>query len=297
MKTKTIFISLTLLLLISTVYAQQSGNSVYGQNYNSTAGKIQTVDKLFLTDSTFIIQANVALNVIADNYVATFGVAEQSATLSDCNDKIEKRIQGFITDLSKIGITAADVYVDMTTQNKIYDYKMIGSIEEQYLKGFELKKNVIIKFINIKDLDKMVISASTFQIYDLVKVDYNVTDNNKIYTQLFVAAMEIINQKKGLYAGATNSKLSPVSEIYGEEFYSFSPSQLYKSYTAYESGDVYGGYSSSYTKKDMRKSTTYYYDKMSYSGLDKIINPIVTEPVVEFVLTLQIKFQVEKNKK
>ncbi len=297
MKTKTIFISLTMLLLISIVHAQQSGNSVYGQNYNSTAGKTQTVDKLFLTDSTFIIQANIALNIIADNYVATFGVAEQSATLNDCNDKIEKRIQSFITELTKFGIAATDVYVDMTTQNKIYDYKMNGSIEEQYLKGFELKKNIIIKFLNIKDLEKMVISASVFQIYDLVKVDYNVTDNNKIYTQLFVAATEIINQKKGLYVGATNAKLSAVSEIYGEEFYSFSPSQLYKSYTAFESSDVYGGYSNSYTKKDLRKSTTYYYDKMNYSGLDRVINPIVTEPVVEFVLTLQIKFQLEKSKK
>lgn len=296
MKTKILFVIATLLLLVSTINAQVSGNSVYSQNYNSTNTKLQTVDKLFLTDSTFIIQANVALNVIADNYVAIFGVAEQSATLVECNDKIEKRIQSFITDLSKLGITQTDIYVDMTTQNKIYDYKMSSSIAEEYLKGFELKKNVIIKFKNIKDLEKMVLSASTFQIYDLVKVDYNVTDINKIYTQLFQTATEIINQKKGLYVSATNAKLSSVSQIYGDEFYSYSPSQLYKSYTAYEGSDVYGGYNS-YTKKDLRKSVTYYYDKINYSGFDKVINPIVTEPSVEFILTLQIKFQIEKSKK
>lgn len=296
MKTKVFFISATLLLLVSSIFAQVSGNSVYSQNYNSSNGKLQTVDKLFLTDSTFIIQANVLLNVIADNYVAIFGVAEQSATLTECNEKIEKRIQSFITDLSKLGILQTDIYVDMTTQNKIYDYKVNSSIAEEYLKGFELKKNVIIKFKNIKDLEKMVLSASTFQIYDLVKVDYNVTDINKIYTQLFQTATEIINQKKGLYMAATNAKLSSVSEIYADEFYSYAPSQLYKSYTAYEGSDVYGGYNS-YTKKDLRKSTTYYYDKINYSGFDKIINPIVTEPAVEYILTLQIKFLMEKSKK
>ena len=295
MKSKTFFLATTI-LLVSTVHAQQSGNSVYGQGYNSTYAKSQTVDKLFLTDSTFIIQASVMVNVIADSYVATFGVAESSTTLSDCNDKIDKRIASFIADLTKLGVAQTDLYVDMTTQNKIYDYKMNGSVAEQYIKGFEIKKNVIVKFKNIKDLDKMIISASTYQIYDLVKVDYEVADINKIYTQLFQSATEIINQKKGLYVTATNAKLNSVSEIYGESFYNYSPSQLYKSYTAYESSDVYGQYTN-YVKKDLRKSTTYYYDKMSYSGFDKIINPTVTEPAVEFVLTLQIKFQIEKNKK
>jgi len=103
MKAHTIFI-ISAVLLSSTVLGQQSGNSVYGQNLNSSDGKSPTVDKLFLTDSTFIIQANVMMNVIADNYVATFGVNESSTTLTDCNEKIEKRIQSFIADLSKLGI-------------------------------------------------------------------------------------------------------------------------------------------------------------------------------------------------
>lgn len=295
MKTKTIFSCVILLLIGSAIHAQQSGNSVYGQNYNSTAGKTPTIDKLFLTDSTFIIQASIVMNVIADNYVATFGVAEESATLNECNDKIEKRIQSFIADLTKLGVMPADIYVDMTTQNKVYDYKVNQSTAEQYLKGFELKKNIIVKFKNIKDLDKMMIAASNYQIYDLVKVDYNVSDINKIYTPLFQSATEIINQKKGLYISATNVKLSAASQVYGEEFYSYYPSQLYKSYTAYESSDVYKY--SNYTKKDLRKSTTFYYDKINYSGFDKIINPNVIEPAIEFVLTLQIKFQIDKKSK
>ena len=293
MGTRTFFISLVFSILTINVSAQQSGNSVYGQGYVN--GKYPGKETLYLSDSTFIIEASVLLNVIADGYVAVFGVAEEAATLKECNEKIDKRIKSFINELTKMDVPKADIYVDMTSQNKIYDYKMNGDMAEEFLQGFELKKNVIVKFNPIHDLDPMIIAASNLGIYDLVKVDYMVNDLNAIHTQLFNAAVEIINQKKSLYASATNARLSPVSEIYSDQFYSFYPDQLYTSYTAYESGNVSNyGIDNSYSTKEMRKSATYYYNKINYSGFDKVINPYVTEPAVEFVLTLQIKFEMEK---
>ena len=270
------------------VYSQKAGNSVYGQNYSY--GKQAGTGNLYISDSTFLIEASVMSNVKADEYVVTFGVDEEAATLKECNEKIEKRIQAFAADLVRKGIPLRDIYVDMTTQNKIYDYKISGQIAEQIVKGFELKKNVIVKFKDIKDLDEMIIAASHQQIYDLVKVDYIVTNLNAVYTQLFQSAMEVINQKKGLYAAATGSKISPVSQMYGEQFYSYYPSQLYKSYTAYSTSEIY---TEANTVKEARKSPVFYYDKIDYSGFDRISEPSVTEPAVEFVLTLQVKFERE----
>jgi len=296
MKLKTAIISTTLFLFALTAFGQHSGNSVIGQHDNNNqTNKPQTIGKLYLSDTSFVILSNVLINVIADNYIVNFGVSESSTTLKDANTKIDKRIQEFISALTKIGITQTDLYVDVTTQTQISDYKVNGSYAEQYIIGFEQKKNVIVKFKNIKNLDKMIVIASDYGIYDLVKVDYIVTDINKIYTQLFQAAMDVINSKKDLYVKATNLKLKTSSEIYGESFYSFYPSQLYKNYTPNITSEYYdfGSYGK---KKDLKKSTTYYYDKINYSGFDKVINPIVTEPTVEFVLMLQIKFGKEKNK-
>jgi uncharacterized protein YggE len=295
MKLKTILISLTLLLIPTVIHAQLSGNIVYGQSNNIE--KKRSSDRLYLTDSTFVIEAGVLVNVIADSYVVTFGVSEEAATVKDCNEKMEKRIQGFVLELNKLGHSEADIYIDMTTQNRVLGYTTTGNVAQQYLKGFEIKKNVIIKLKTIKALDKIVISASNYQIYDLVKVDYIVTDITKVYNQLFQAATDIINQKKALYIGVTNAKLSPTAQIYGEQFYSYYPSQLYKTYNAYESSEVYNNNYSNFIKKDLRKEATFYYDKMNYSGFDKVINPTVTEPAVEFVLTLQIKYQIERSKK
>jgi uncharacterized protein YggE len=229
MKLKTLILGAITFSFSFSSFAQQSGNAVLGKSYNYSRSSHQlSVDKLYLDDTSFIVQANVLKNVIADSYVATFGVSESSTTLFAANSKIDKRISNFIAALLKIGISKDDIYVDMTTQTLISDYKVTGNYAEQFISGFEQKKNVVIKFENIKSLDQMIVIASDYGIYDLAKVDYIVLYINKIYMELFQNAISVINGKKELYAKATNAKLQPVSQIYGESFYSFYPADLYK---------------------------------------------------------------------
>jgi uncharacterized protein YggE len=283
------------LLTTLTVFGQHSGNYVTEKNYNYSQIQEQAnVNKLYISDSTFVIQAKVLKNVIADSYVITIGVSEYAKTLKEANIKIDERIQKFISVLkSKFQIPASDIYIDMTTQTQVADYKVTGNYAEQYISGFEQKKNIIVNLKNIKDLDNIVILASEYEIYDLAKVDYIVTDINQIYTQLFQTAMEVINSKKDLYVKATNTKLKKTSQIYGESFYSFSPTQLYKDYAPNVTTEYYS-YDSYSKRKDLKKNTTYYYDHINYSGFDKVVNPIVIEPTVEYVLNLHIKFEIDK---
>ncbi|MHC1738463.1 MAG: SIMPL domain-containing protein [Ignavibacteriaceae bacterium] len=290
MKTLTI---LLLLLLGNTLFGQITGNSVIDQNYSNL--RQPATNKIYLSDSTFVVQANVLTNIIADSYVAVFGVSESAKTLAEANTNIDKRIQDFISALTKTGIAKDDIFVDMTTQTQLADYKITGNYAEQFISGFEQKKNVIVKFANIQDLGNMVTLASGFDIYDLVKVDYIVKDLNKIYVQLFRSAMEVINSKKDLYVSATNVKLLPSSQIYGESFTGYYPAQMYKSYTPNVSSELYTYYDDSkFRKKDLKKNTTYYYEKVNYSYFDKVLNPVVTEPAVGFVLTLQLKYEIDK---
>jgi len=290
MKTLTI---LLLLFLGNTLFGQISGNSVIDQNYTNLRQPVTT--KIYLTDSTFVIQANVLANIIADSYVAVFGVSESAKSLADANTNIDKRIQAFISALTKSGIAKDDIFVDMTTQTQLADYKITGNYAEQFISGFEQKKNVIVNFTGIQDLGNLVTLASGFEIYDLVKVDYIVNDITPVYSKLFEAAMEIINTKKKLYLSATGLKLLPASQVYGESFTGYYPNQMYKSYTPNVTSELYTYYDDSkFRKKDLKKNTTYYYEKVSHSYFDKVLNPVVTEPAVGFVLTLQIKYEIEK---
>jgi uncharacterized protein YggE len=287
------------MLTTSFVSAQEAGNYLFGNsnssNYYPTYTP-QSASRVYLSDSAFLIQANVMMNVIADSYVATFGVSEISTSLPDANAKIDARIEKFVDALSKLGVQEKNIYIDMTTQTLLADYKINGNYAEQYISGYEQKKNVIVRFNKIDDLDKMVLAASDQGIYDLAKVDYIVTDINTIYTQLFQSALDVINSKKALYIQATGLNPEPVSEIYAESFLCYYPSQLYKSYTVNVSTLFYD-YNSNQKRKDLPRNTTYYYDKLNYSGFDKVINPVVTEPAVEYVMTLQIKYNVDKSKK
>ncbi len=273
--------------------AQQSGNSVMGNNYHYKNNQPQfNTQKLFLNDSSFLIQARVLINLMADSYVATFGLSEAASALKEANAEINGRINAFIADLQNMGVERSDIYVDMTTQTEILDYKVTADYAEQFISGFEQKKNVVVRFTDIADLEKMIIIAAEHEIHDLVKVDYIVEDIEAIYAQLFEAAVQIINLKKSRYVAATNIKLKETSSIYGESFYSYYPKQLYRRYTPNQTTEFYSS-SSLGKRKDLRKSTTYYYDPISYSGFDKTINPIITEPAVQFVLELQLKFDIE----
>jgi uncharacterized protein YggE len=283
-----------LLFSALTTFGQVGGNQVFNREYRERPATPQS-EKIFLTDSTFFIRASVLKNVISDSYVATFGVAESAKTLKEANTRIDDRIQKFISALKKIGVQHTDIYVDITTQTRILDYKINDNYAEQFISGFEQKKNVIVKFKNIKDLDKMVIAASEFEIYDLIKVDYIVDDPDKIYTQLFQTAMELLNNKKDLYVKTTNIKLKKSPKISSESFYYLTPPKLYQSYTPGNISTDYNDYSSNRKKKTLQINTTYYYDNIDYSTFDKVINPIITEPAVEFILLLQLKFDIEKE--
>jgi hypothetical protein len=285
----------TLLLLIGLpALCQMSGNSAYNQSEKVFH---KNVNMLYLGDSAFLIEADILLNTPAESYVAIFGVSQEGKTLQECNTLIDKRIQGFVAELGKIGIPKNDVYIDITTQNKIFDYKIQGNVAEEYLQGFELKKTVNLRFKDISQIDKLMITASQFEIYDLVKVDYIISDIQKIYSQLFAEATTIINRKKELYLNLTHVTLLPVSQIYGEEFLSLYPNDRYKSYQAFESGRIERDYESRLSIKNIRKSATFYYDKPDESGFDKVINPMVIEPAISFVLRLKVKYTIDKTKK
>jgi len=284
------------------LFAQAGGNNIYDDNSNYTTTNNQNTKRkqfspvTYLTDSTFLVKSSVLLNTIADYYVVTFAVHEDAATTKECSEKITNRINGFQKSLESFGIKKEETFVDFITQTMIYDYKITGNLAEQFLEGFLLNKNVIVKFTKIEQLDQMMLLASNFQIYDIAKVEYVVNDVNKFYNQLFQVATQVINQKKQLYVGLTNVKLEPVSEIFSDDFSSYYPPTQYQSYrSAFETSKLDYSYYDKMRVKDQRKTTTFFFQKLDYTGFDQIINPMKSEPQVQFVLNLAVKFKISKK--
>lgn len=270
-------------------YNQYNGYNNYQQQYNSQYLQINSN-----TDSTYYIQAKILMNVQPDEFIATISVQQEALTVKECNQKINTRIDNFKKSLAGLGIKSDELYIDMVAQAKVYDYTVEGKTAAQIDKGFEIKKNVIIKFTDPNLMDDIMVAASEEEIYDIVKVDYIVLDQQKIYDQMISEIDKLVDKKKATANSLSEMTLLPDSKLATQNFFAIYPDESYKSYSAFETSDAnyYKSYNSndSYWKKEQRKSKTFYFDKQNYSGYDKIINPSTVKIPVQFVLDVNIKY-------
>lgn len=303
--TRTLIILLGL-VLVSTMalYAQVGGNAGYGQTGGrARAEQIERTHRVISKDdhpptgtATFL-EANVLMNVKADEYVAVFAVSTEGATVTECAQKSDATLKAFIADIHLLGITGDDVFVDFIAQTKTYGFTVEGDIAKEKLVGFELKKNISIHYTDRLLLDKLIAAASRSQIYDLVKVDYIVKDLNKVQDKLAETASRVLDQKKSRFGKLLGVRLVPPMQIYAEKSAIHYPTELYDSYTAAESEAVNSNsIRQKYTVQQARKSRTFYYNGLDANGFDEVIHPAITEPVVQFTLYLKVKYEVEQPK-
>ena len=122
------------------------------------------------------IEASVLLNLKADAYQAVFALAQEGPTLPEGNAKLTAQAHEFTAALEALGVKRADIYLDFISQNRIYDFSVQDNIAREKLAGFEVKKNFIVRYQDPALLEKMLAAAAKSGIFDLVKVDYIVSD-------------------------------------------------------------------------------------------------------------------------
>lgn len=287
-----------------TCYAQASGNIGYSQSGGKARAEQSERTKRTVgqaeappTPTTMFVEASVLMNVRADEHVAVFSVSQECATVAECNQKMDATIGKFSSELKALGVGAGDVFVDFAAQNKIYGYELSANVAKEKLVGFELKKNVAIHYRDSSLLDKLVIAASKSNIFDLVKVDYLVKDTGAVQSQLMEEAAKIIKLKSARYERLLGIKLVPPAQVYAERPGIYYPTELYDSYTAYESEDIDSRYyKDRYTIQSARKSRTFFFNGLNADGFDYVVNPIIIEPVVQFTLYLKVKYEIEQPK-
>ncbi|GIM56948.1 hypothetical protein CAPN006_13410 [Capnocytophaga canimorsus] len=97
---------------------------------------------------------------------------------------MSRRIYQAINQIKNL--KGVEVYVDIISFVPIYEFEIEKKIfskknYNEVPKGFELKKNIHIKYTSYAQLDEFINILSKEEIYDLVKVDYfaNNLDNVK----------------------------------------------------------------------------------------------------------------------
>jgi uncharacterized protein YggE len=295
---------ITLLLVPSPSRAQVSGNASFGQSSGRAAAEQRERTKPVIakddhppTATSMFVEANVLMNVRADEYVAVFAIAHEGESVAECSRKMDATLKTFADDIKALGIAAADVFVDFIAQHKIYGFDVTGNIAKEKLVGFDLKKNVSIRYADQTLLDKLTAAASRSHIFDLVKVDYIIKDLNKIQDRLTEEAARVLKQKTSRYQKLLGITLVPPMQVYAEKFAVHYPTELYDSYTAAESETMSNAaYRQNYTTQLARKNRTFYFNGLDADGFDDVITPVYNEPVVQCTLYLKVKYEVEQAK-
>jgi uncharacterized protein YggE len=280
----------------SVVRAQEAGNSVYGGARRTTTGialgNLATVDPKDSVPGHFV-EANVLLNVKADEYVAVFALAQEGETVPDANKRIAAQIDEFRRSLQGLGVKDSDLVVDYISQNKVYDFDIAGNTAKEKLTGFQVKKNVGVRYKDKALLESLLAAASKASIFDLVKVDYVVSDLPGLRERLLEEATKLIARKQASYARLLGVKLK-TEAVFQEKYNVFFPSEMYSGYVAYQSGGLETG-------RDMRvleqrKTSTFYFNPLHTGEFDLVINPAGAEPVVQCTLYLKVKCRLEEER-
>ena len=296
---KKLSVLLGLLFFVNLIsFAQESGNRIYGnQGYYNQTRRQPTTNTGGLTNGSFVfysIEASVLTNMKPDSFVAVFGVNEEAPTAAVSNDKVNARIAALTVSLSNLGVVKNDIFVDFITQNRVYDYTSQGNSVTEKLSGFETKKTIAVRYKSRDSFEKIVAAAAKEQIFDLIKVDYAVSDFEAIRARMFDEAVKVIKSKEAKYTSSFGVKLAPIG-LASEKYDAFYPGEAYQRYQAYESGDASTSYNNG-TKVTERKNFTFYYEPLSVDRFDKVLSPIGIEPIVQFTLYLRMDYDAEKVK-
>ena len=276
-------------------HAQVSGNVGYAQNggkaravQNERNKRVLTKEEMPPTGTSTFVEANVLMNVRADEYVAVFGVLQEGETVAECSRKMDATIKHSATSSRTLGIADDARFVDFIAQNKIYGFEVTGEIAREKLVGFELKKNVSIHYKDPSLLDKIVLAASPLA--DLR------SDQGRLHR---LGSRSNPGQAHGGSQPDHQAQGQPIREATGHQAPAASaglrgkirdplPTEMYDSYTAFESEHV--GIPANRERlatQTARKSRTFYFNGLDADGFDAVINPVVIEPVVQFTLYLE----------
>jgi len=287
-------ILVSLILFSVALSAQEAGNRSYG-----TQRRKPLVNTGILTgnadDKTrvYFVEANVLMNMKPDAFVAVFAVVQEGTTSAESNTKLDTQISGFIKDLDSLGIKKGDVFVDFINQNKVYDYTTSGSTVTEKFSGFETKKNVAVRYRDREMLERILSAATKASIFDLIEVEYLVTDINAVHNRLYDEAVKVIKQKEASYGNSFGTRLA-ATNLANEKYDAFYPAELYANYQAFEAGTTYGDYNNRVIQQ--RKTRSFYYDPLDESDYDAVINQMGIEPMVQFTLYMKMQYDLGVKK-
>jgi hypothetical protein len=142
-----------------------------------------------------------------------------------------------LNDLKGLNIPAEDIYIDMANFLPKFEYDVNKKLfsRKTYTEipiGFELQKNIHIRYTDLSLLERIVTTAARQEIYDIVKVDYFVKDSEGIYAQLRETTFQYLKKIENQYK-TIGIRLDSAYLVSAENAWVAYPINRYESYQAF----------------------------------------------------------------
>jgi len=289
------FTFITVLLIITRhCEAQNSGNINY---INGVRYPDQNIEIAFPGGKNLLATVSGMANIKADSCVAIFSISQTGKTAEEVNTLIDTRINQSLEQIRNK--TNTRVYIDMISFVPVYEYEVDKKIfsKKTYNEvpaGFELKKNIHIKYSNPNDLNEIITILAMSEIYDLVRVDYFSNNIEEIKKELMTKARILMLEKLKTYQLLLGQKLDTLEKQLADGFRAMLPVEMYRSYQAYNSSTLNA--TKAKTANHVEKSNTLYYQPVIDKEFDFVINPIIFEPVIQVMYEIKLNIVLEKEK-
>ena len=272
---------------------QASGNLWYEADSRIFFQQAEQPVKATIQGNMLYLEVNAMMNVKADSYLAIFHLMQLGQTAEEADSLMTGRIDRLIERVRKDSVIDADVFTDMLSFVPVYELeeqrKLFSRTYSEVPAGFEIQKNVHIRFRDARVLDKLVSAAAKEEIYDLVKVDYFVDHQSEAYDTLRLFATRLLQKKLDNFA-KLGLKVDPGQRNAAEKNGAYFPLDRYAQYSAHSSASL-NSKRKDQVIRDVRKPTSLFYNKVPYGNFDIVLHAEITEPPVQYTYNLMLTCQ------
>ncbi|MFT5822615.1 MAG: hypothetical protein ACI8ZM_003871 [Crocinitomix sp.] len=287
-----------ILLCSSTIFAQHSGNVNYLNQLPGVTPGTPGININYPSNSNMYITVKGLANVKADAYVAIFNVTQMGKTAKEVNELIDARINPVLEKInSKSNV---ETYIDMVSFVPMYEYEVERKIfsKKTYNEipiGFELKKNIHIKYTDPGLLNEIIAALAATEIYDLVRVDYFSNKLDQVKNDMMIKAKTVLQTKLKNYQTILGVNFDSIEKTIIDDYLVVYPVEMYNSYQAYTSTSL--NIKKAANVKQSGKSTTLYYQPIVEKEYDFVLNPTIFEPVIQVMYEVKLVVNREEYKR
>ena len=272
-----------------------SGNYNYQNQYQNN--QVNTIQTTTGNENEMYISIKGIYNEKATSQRAVFSVLQIGKTAEETTRLMDERLESVVKSITAFN-PEIEVIIDMISFVPLYDYEIQKKIfnpktYNEKPSGFELKKNLIIKFKKTNDLNTIMNICAKQEIYDLAKVDYVTSNLDHIRDVLQVKAAEEYKQMLTNYSAIMNTDLFKKEKSLTEGYNTVYPMESYRSYSAFSQASI--NFEPESTVNNVRKNNTQFYDAALAKTHTFVVNADITEPTIQIFYDLTIKIKLKED--